>query len=36
LGSLILLSCELDIDVEKVISRKIEFTRERFEIDKKA
>ncbi len=34
LGSLILLSCELDIDVEEVIKRKIAFTRERFEIDK--
>lgn len=35
LGSLILLSYELDIDVEKVITRKIKFTRERFEMDKK-
>lgn len=36
LGSLILLSYELDIDVEKVITRKIKFTRKRFEMDKKA
>ncbi len=35
LGSLILLSVELDIDVEKVIKRKIDFTRERFEMDRK-
>ncbi|HEX7017698.1 MAG TPA: MazG-like family protein [Patescibacteria group bacterium] len=34
LGSLILLANELDIDVEKVIQRKIDFTRERFEMDK--
>ena len=33
LGSLILLAIELDIDVEEVISRKINFTRERFEMD---
>jgi NTP pyrophosphatase (non-canonical NTP hydrolase) len=35
LGSLILLSVELDIDIEKVIEKKIAFTRERFEMDKK-
>ncbi len=35
LASLILLSCELDIDVEKVMQRKIDFTRERFEMDRK-
>lgn len=35
LGSLILLSCELDIDVETVIKKKIEFTKERFEMEKK-
>lgn len=34
LGSLILLGVELDIDVEEVIQRKIDFTRERFEMDK--
>ncbi|PIR61435.1 MAG: hypothetical protein COY81_03250 [Candidatus Pacebacteria bacterium CG_4_10_14_0_8_um_filter_43_12] len=33
LGSLVLLGIELDIDVEKVIKRKIEFTKERFEMD---
>lgn len=35
LASLILLAIELDIDVEKVIKRKITFTRDRFEMDKK-
>lgn len=35
LGSLILLSVELDIDIEKVIQKKIDFTRERFEMNKK-
>jgi len=35
LGSLILLSVELNIDIEKVIQKKIDFTRERFEMDKK-
>lgn len=35
LGSLILLANELDIDVEKVIQRKIDFTRERFEMGEK-
>jgi NTP pyrophosphatase (non-canonical NTP hydrolase) len=35
LASLILLSCELNIDVEKVIQKKIDFTRQRFEMDKK-
>jgi NTP pyrophosphatase (non-canonical NTP hydrolase) len=34
LASLILLAIELDIDVEKVIKRKIAFTRDRFEMDK--
>lgn len=34
LASLILLSCELNIDVEKVIQKKIAFTRERFEMNK--
>lgn len=34
LGSLILLANELDIDVQEVIQRKIDFTRERFEMDK--
>lgn len=34
LGSLVLLGNELDIDIEKVIKKKIKFTRERFEIDK--
>lgn len=33
LASLLLLSNELDIDVEKVIKKKIQFTRERFEMD---
>lgn len=32
LASLILLANELEIDVEKVIKRKIEFTKDRFEI----
>ncbi len=35
LASLILLSCELDIDVEEVIKKKIEFTKERFEMERK-
>lgn len=35
LGSLILLSCELKIDIEKVMERKIDFTRERFEMNAK-
>ena len=35
MGSLILLGIELDIDVEKVIKRKIRFTRDRFEMDPK-
>lgn len=34
LGSLILLGIELDIDVEKVMEKKIKFTRDRFEMDK--
>ncbi len=33
LGSLVLLANELDIDIEEVIQRKINFTRERFGID---
>lgn len=33
LGSLILLGIELEIDVEKVIKKKIAFTRNRFEMD---
>jgi NTP pyrophosphatase (non-canonical NTP hydrolase) len=35
LGSLILLAIELDIDVSKVMRKKITFTRDRFEMDKK-
>lgn len=34
MGSLVLLGIELDIDVEKVMKKKIEFTRERFGISK--
>ena len=34
LGSLVLLGIELDIDIVKVMKKKIEFTRARFEIDK--
>jgi NTP pyrophosphatase (non-canonical NTP hydrolase) len=33
LGSLILLGIELDIDVEKVMKKKIAFTRDRFEME---
>ena len=33
LGSLILLGIELDIDVEQVMQKKIDFTRERFGMD---
>jgi NTP pyrophosphatase (non-canonical NTP hydrolase) len=33
LASLILLGIEIDIDVEKVMKRKIEFTRNRFEMN---
>lgn len=33
LGSLILLGIELDIDVEKVMKKKIAFTRDRFQMD---
>lgn len=33
LGTLILLAIELDIDVEKVMEKKIKFTRERLEIE---
>jgi len=32
MGSLILLGIELNIDIKEVIKRKIEFTRERFEM----
>ena len=32
-GALILLGIELDIDIEKVIQRKIAFTKKRFEIE---
>lgn len=35
LGSLILLAIELDVDVEKVIRKKIKFTRERFGMENK-
>ena len=34
LASLILLGIELNIDVEKVMQKKIDFTRKRFEIDR--
>ncbi len=33
MGSLILLGLELNIDIEKVMKKKIAFTRERFEMD---
>lgn len=33
MGSLLLLGIELDIDVEEVMQRKINFTRQRFEMD---
>ncbi len=33
LASLILLGIEMDIDVEKVMKRKIEFTKNRFELE---
>lgn len=33
LGSLLLLGIELDIDVEKVMKKKIKFTKTRFEIE---
>ena len=33
LGSLILLGIELDIDVEKVMQRKIDYTKKRFEME---
>lgn len=36
LGSLVLLGIELDIDVEKVMKKKIKFTRERFEMKDEA
>ncbi|MBP7740879.1 hypothetical protein KA089_01715 [Candidatus Woesebacteria bacterium] len=36
LGSLVLLGIELDIDVEKVMRKKIKFTRERFEMKDEA
>jgi NTP pyrophosphatase (non-canonical NTP hydrolase) len=34
LGSLVLLAVELEIDLEKVMRKKIDFTKERFEMDK--
>lgn len=34
LGSLVLLGLELDIDIEAVMKRKIEYTRSRFEMDR--
>ena len=34
LASLILLANEMNVDIEKVIKRKLQFTRERFEMDK--
>lgn len=34
LGSLLLLGKELNIDIEEVIKKKIQFTKERFEIDR--
>jgi NTP pyrophosphatase (non-canonical NTP hydrolase) len=34
-GSLVLLGGELDIDIEKVVERKIKFTKERFQISEK-
>lgn len=33
MGSLMLLAIELDIDVAEVMQRKIDFTRDRFEMD---
>ncbi|NCN03892.1 MAG: hypothetical protein GW942_02360 [Candidatus Pacebacteria bacterium] len=33
LGSLILLGIEMDIDIEKVIQRKIDYTRDRFDME---
>lgn len=33
MGSLILLGIELDIDIEEVMKRKIQFTKERFEMN---
>ncbi|MBD3250295.1 MAG: hypothetical protein GF381_01870 [Candidatus Pacebacteria bacterium] len=34
LGSLILLAIEMEIDIEKVIRKKIDYTRQRFKMDK--
>jgi NTP pyrophosphatase (non-canonical NTP hydrolase) len=34
LGSLVLLGIEMDIDLEKVMQRKLDYTRARFEMDK--
>ena len=34
MGSLILLGIELDIDIETVMQKKINFTRDRFDMDK--
>ena len=36
MASLLLLAVELDIDVEKVMKKKIEYTRERFEIEERS
>lgn len=33
LGSLILLGIEMDIDIERVIQRKIDYTRDRFDME---
>lgn len=34
MASLILLANEMDLDVEKIMRRKLQFTRDRFEMDK--
>jgi NTP pyrophosphatase (non-canonical NTP hydrolase) len=36
LGSLILLGIEMDMDIEKIIQRKIDYTRDRFEMSPEA
>jgi NTP pyrophosphatase (non-canonical NTP hydrolase) len=36
LGSLILLGIEMDMDIEKIIQRKIDYTRARFEMSEEA
>ena len=33
LGSLVLLGIEMDLDIEKIMQRKIDYTRSRFEMD---